>query len=872
MAIAPHLRNPYIIGRPIDEPELFFGRESLFEFIEDNLVQGSQVLLLHGQRRIGKSSVLKQIPNFIALDRYLFVSLSLEGKSQKPLDEVLFELGRDILDQLNLLDTLIFPEQANLRQHTEQYAESFWIQLWEKLGNRRLVLLLDEFDALGDLKSDQAIAHLFPYLQSTIQVHKRLFLIPVIGRRLEDLPRLRGLFKEAPSREVGLLDRRSAERLIRKPAERSLDYDSNAVDVILNLTAGHPYFTQVVCFALFANARESQRWRVTKADVDSIVERAIEIGEGGLSWFRDGLPVAERVVYSAVADIQAEARDDDPLVLLQERGVIQIEVLQAAREQLLKWGFLSESKPHTTLIGKLFGKNASQRKLKVTVELVCRWLAKRYPVKQEIRELEKLNPEADDLFQQLSMTATLDHRLETYEKILELNPDHFNTLFALAETRLDLAESKLYLSDYEAAVDLLTRAAKVDSLRVRDRLFHALLGYGRELLRAENMQLAIVQFRQASDLDPDKPLVQSLMQVIYQGEMGATSERDELRKLKEVFGIVTAQDYQITLLPKQQVSIEQANTSAAELELEASEEESEDELEAPIVPTPPAIPAPVLSKRQVTKPPEKIIHSRYRIKHLLGTSGLSETYLAADIYQGNRPVIIKQFNFETADEEFLREAKDNFFAELDVIKILGNSDRIPQILDYFDEEKALYLVQQYIEGQPLSAELKHNPKWSEPAVIQFLMEILAILIFVHGCGVIHRDIKPRNLVRRDRDQKFVLLDFFGGGIKQFQGRAISDDSSFTLTIGAKAYTAPEQLTGRAKPSSDIYSLGMIAIQALTGVSPNLLYTDPDTFEIVWRDRAQVSDQLADIISKMAHYSFRDRYQNAVDVLEDLQEL
>ncbi len=86
-------KNPYIIGRPIVEPEMFFGRETLFEFIQDNLLQGAQVILLHGQRRIGKSSVLAQIPHFVKLKDFEFVPLSLEGDSRKPLGMVLHELA-----------------------------------------------------------------------------------------------------------------------------------------------------------------------------------------------------------------------------------------------------------------------------------------------------------------------------------------------------------------------------------------------------------------------------------------------------------------------------------------------------------------------------------------------------------------------------------------------------------------------------------------------------------------------------------------------------------------------------------------------------------------------------------------------------------
>ncbi|NEQ11867.1 MAG: branched-chain amino acid ABC transporter substrate-binding protein, partial [Moorea sp. SIO4E2] len=144
----------------------------------------------------------------------------------------------------------------------------------------------------------------FHYLKFLIEQDQRLFIIPFIGRQLDDMPKLLGLFKGAPSQKVGLLSERSATELITEPAKGSLTYESEAIDAILALTSGHPYFTQVLCHALFAQARTEQKWQVTRDDVTRIVDDAIEIGEGGLTWFRDGLPILERVIFSAVAEAQ----------------------------------------------------------------------------------------------------------------------------------------------------------------------------------------------------------------------------------------------------------------------------------------------------------------------------------------------------------------------------------------------------------------------------------------------------------------------------------------------------------------------------------------------------------------------------------------
>ncbi|WP_017662269.1 GAF domain-containing protein [Baaleninema simplex] len=316
-----HIENPYIIGRPIRKSSNFFGRERLFEFVRDSLTQGSKIILLHGQRRIGKSSILTQIPLKVILENFVFANLSLEGKSQKKLGEVLWEIARDIRDELELSRSqLEIAAKSEFLENPDRFADEFLPHLFEILEDRNLVLLFDEFDVLVEDRPDAAAHHFFPYLNSLVRQFDRLYAIPTIGRQLSDVPTLLNLFKEAPHQEISLLDETSAERAIIEPAKGVLNYSSDAIRAVLDLTAGHPYFTQVVCFALFAQARESHSVRspnhtrletpilgtVTQLDVERICDRAIELGEAGLAWFRDGLPIPERVVFSAIAQLSLD--------------------------------------------------------------------------------------------------------------------------------------------------------------------------------------------------------------------------------------------------------------------------------------------------------------------------------------------------------------------------------------------------------------------------------------------------------------------------------------------------------------------------------------------------------------------------------------
>jgi len=335
------LRNPYIIGRFIHEPENFFGRESLFKFIEDNLKQGKKVILLHGQRRVGKSSVLCHIPNFVAQDEFKFVTFDLQDKSRLPLSGIFNSLATHIVEHLDLAPELM-ALVAELEKDPEIFSRNFLPEVERALGSKKLVLLIDEFDVLSNTIYDESFEHFFSYLKRIIDSHKKIFIMPVVGRKLDDMPKLLYLFKGAPNQEIDLIDNLSDRRLITKPAEGVLEYDDDAIEAIMELSSGHPYFTQVICFALFGQAREQQNWRVSR-------DKAIEIAEGGLTWYWEGLPIPEQVIFSAVAEAQKEAISQDkrvakePLTLLEAHGVIQTEQLEGAVQTLIDKNFLDET-------------------------------------------------------------------------------------------------------------------------------------------------------------------------------------------------------------------------------------------------------------------------------------------------------------------------------------------------------------------------------------------------------------------------------------------------------------------------------------------------------------------------------------------------
>lgn len=268
----------------------------------------------------------------------------------------------------------------------------------------------------------------------------------------------------------------------------------------------------------------------------------------------------------------------------------------------------------------------------------------------------------------------------------------------------------------------------------------------------------------------------------------------------------------------------------------------------------------------------KLLDYRYQIIKVLAIGGFGENYIAQDTKRPGNPIcVVKHLKPTTTDRKLFETAKRLFQSEAETLEKLGNHDQIPRLLAYFDENQEFYLVQEFIEGHPLTDELIVGESWSEAKVIELLISLLSILEFVHSQGVIHRDIKPDNIIRRHSDGKLVLVDF--GAVKQlrasyglgsFHGMV---NPSATVAIGTPGYMPTEQGQGRPRHNSDIYSLGIIAIQALTGVEPMDLQEDPHTGELIWDHLVPVSLELAEVLNKMVRYHFKERYQSAREANE-----
>ena len=263
-----------------------------------------------------------------------------------------------------------------------------------------------------------------------------------------------------------------------------------------------------------------------------------------------------------------------------------------------------------------------------------------------------------------------------------------------------------------------------------------------------------------------------------------------------------------------------------------------------------------------------LLVERYWAKSILGQGGFGRTFLAVDEFKPSKSFcVIKQFLPQAQGTDTVAKAAELFAQEAERLELLGKHSQIPELFAYFSVDSRQYLVQEFIKGETLQQELDNRGVFNESQIRELLIDLLSVLQFVHSHNVIHRDIKPENIIRREADKKLVLVDFGAAKVMPTtQRRTVTG-----TVIGTAEYCAPEQSMGKAKFGSDLYSLGVVCLHLLTGMSPFDLY-DVMEMEWVWRDCLNgnfVSDELGKVLDILVEQKPKERYQKVEDVLADL---
>lgn len=282
----------------------------------------------------------------------------------------------------------------------------------------------------------------------------------------------------------------------------------------------------------------------------------------------------------------------------------------------------------------------------------------------------------------------------------------------------------------------------------------------------------------------------------------------------------------------------------------------------------------------------QLLHQRYQILRVLGSGAFGQVYIAQDTLDPNQSkCVIKHYQIHPDYPHLVKANKRIFLTEAETLSRFGIHPQIPRFLGCFENRTGFYLVQEWVVGQTLndySFFLKTlNRVEREMEVVSLFKDVLTVLDFIHRQGLLHCDLKPNNLIRRAQDGKWVVIDF---GNAQPVRRNPKEGipvlpSKSPIAVSPSGYLAAELTIGKPYPNSDLYALGMIGIEVLTGQDSAKLQLDLEKGAINWSytdgdslDLIGCGEALEAILQKMVRYNPQERYSSARDVLQVLEPL
>ena len=368
----PDTVNPYIPGQPVDRPELFFGRRDVLASIREHLLKGRRIFVVSSAPRMGKSSLLRQLPNHLP-EEFIPVRLDLLDEEVHQLDWLLWRLADAIGNQLanSLGDAR--PQWADFEGRTGMLVDQFWPQVRTILGERCLILMLDDLDALANDDRGQ-LGPLMAVLETWRELDGDLAMVLTMSTALQEVlvrehPRL---FGGALTYLLGALNSEDAGRLITWPVDGTLTYDYGVARRIIEITSGQPYYLQLLCFSIF-NRCAAAGW-VNQRDLDLVVEDLVnrEIADFRQLW--DESSAQEQAVLAALVSL---------------RGARGVATAQEVRTVLSKAGARVQREPVVSALDRLSERGILERlgalSYRFRVALLRDWLCQRLDLQEVVR-------------------------------------------------------------------------------------------------------------------------------------------------------------------------------------------------------------------------------------------------------------------------------------------------------------------------------------------------------------------------------------------------------------------------------------------------------------------------------------------------------
>ncbi|MBS2036734.1 serine/threonine protein kinase [bacterium] len=261
--------------------------------------------------------------------------------------------------------------------------------------------------------------------------------------------------------------------------------------------------------------------------------------------------------------------------------------------------------------------------------------------------------------------------------------------------------------------------------------------------------------------------------------------------------------------------------------------------------------------------PEQMLHGRYRIVRILKSGGMGSVYEAIDTKLADSPCAVKEIHEAALASNESGYIQTRFYEEMKALVALDHA-AIPKVRDYLSEGDKVYIVMELVQGRSLQEEIEQRREMKQDAPVDYIaldmIRLLDTLTYLHSQQppVIHRDVKPANILRDSRSGQIKLVDF---GL----ARAAGGPNTQTV-VGTMGYCAPEQMMGKAEARSDVYAVGVTMMHLLTGVAPEM-----ELFEARKPELPGVRPGLSQIIEKATQIKPADRYADAAEMSLALQQ-
>ena len=297
--------NPYITGKPIGKDMPFYGREAEFDWIAQTCIRGEHILILHGVSRIGKTSLLYQLPYRLTTD-FVVVYVDLRPEATHAADSIMWSVAKSLARQLTDGGWMSLPEPGweEFLTQSSRALPDMLARIERELGGKRLIVALDSVDAL--LATPEGEANLWALTASLSQDLNQLDKVHLLFVG-DGADRLQGprppRFERAVMRRLSSLSMNAASSLVIEPSRDRISFEPPAVRRVIELASGHPYYIQLICQAIFEEAVETT-WTVSLRDVERVLDRLLEghIEEFETIW--EASTSSERIVLTALGTIK----------------------------------------------------------------------------------------------------------------------------------------------------------------------------------------------------------------------------------------------------------------------------------------------------------------------------------------------------------------------------------------------------------------------------------------------------------------------------------------------------------------------------------------------------------------------------------------